>query len=187
MKNIIIFDLDGTLALIDHRRHLVEKEKAFDNWYNLTDRPEPYPFKDIPNENRVPLIRTFELETNWKQDWDTFYDLCDKDLPNAPVIKMYDALGFYEEMEIYIFSGRSEVVRYKTTQWLNNHNIFIAMDHLFMRPEKDYTPDEELKKKWMEKIGGPQRIFSVFDDRDKVVKMWRSHDITCFQVAPGNF
>lgn len=27
MKDIIIFDLDGTLALIDHRRHLVEGKK----------------------------------------------------------------------------------------------------------------------------------------------------------------
>lgn len=27
MKNIVIFDLDGTIALIDHRRHLVEGEK----------------------------------------------------------------------------------------------------------------------------------------------------------------
>jgi hypothetical protein len=27
----------------------------------------------------------------------------------------------------------------------------------------------------------------TFDDRDKVVKMWRDNGIICFQVAPGDF
>jgi hypothetical protein len=27
----------------------------------------------------------------------------------------------------------------------------------------------------------------VFDDRDKVVKMWRDNDISCFQVNYGDF
>jgi FMN phosphatase YigB (HAD superfamily) len=33
MKNIIIFDLDGTLALIDHRKHFVEERIAYADWY----------------------------------------------------------------------------------------------------------------------------------------------------------
>jgi len=27
----------------------------------------------------------------------------------------------------------------------------------------------------------------VFDDRQQVVDMWRQNDLTCFQVADGNF
>lgn len=27
----------------------------------------------------------------------------------------------------------------------------------------------------------------IYDDRQKVVDMWRSKGLTCFQVAPGNF
>ena len=30
-------------------------------------------------------------------------------------------------------------------------------------------------------------VVAVFDDRDKVVKMWREIGLTCMQVAPGNF
>jgi hypothetical protein len=30
-------------------------------------------------------------------------------------------------------------------------------------------------------------VLCVFDDRDKVVKMWRENGINCFQVAPGDF
>lgn len=165
MKNIIIFDLDGTLALIDHRRHLVEKRMLQDvNGFIFAD-------------------------PNWKPDWDKFYDLCDEDSPNIPVIEVYN--GFYTSPHtdwiIYIFSGRSETVRGKTTEWLNYNNVFIPEEHLLMRPDKDFTPDEELKKKWLQQIGGPDKVFCVFDDRDKVVAMWRSLGITCFQVAPGNF
>lgn len=184
-KDIIIFDLDGTIALIDHRRHLVEKKLAFDNWYHSTKRQEPYPFDGVPNEHRVPLYRTFELETNWKADWDKFYDLCDKDLPNEPVIRMWQELIGDATLKLYIFSGRSEVVREKTIKWLIDNKVFWGT--LFMRPDKDYTPDEELKKKWLDQIGGPDRVFCCFDDRQKVVDMWRSMGITCFQVAPGKF
>jgi len=31
------------------------------------------------------------------------------------------------------------------------------------------------------------RLVAVFDDRDRVVKMWRDVGVTCFQVADGEF
>ena len=31
------------------------------------------------------------------------------------------------------------------------------------------------------------RILCVFDDRTKVVNMWRENGLSCFQVAPGDF
>ena len=31
------------------------------------------------------------------------------------------------------------------------------------------------------------RILCVFDDRTKVVNMWRDNGLSCFQVAPGDF
>ena len=30
-------------------------------------------------------------------------------------------------------------------------------------------------------------VLGVFEDRDRVVKMWRDLGITCFQVAEGDF
>lgn len=32
-----------------------------------------------------------------------------------------------------------------------------------------------------------RRLVAVFDDRDKVVSMWRARGVACFQVAPGAF
>jgi len=45
-----------------------------------------------------------------------------------------------------------------------------------------------LKKGWLdEMIEEGHEIMCVYDDRDKVVKMWRDNGISCFQVAPGPF
>ena len=49
-------------------------------------------------------------------------------------------------------------------------------------------PDDELKKRWLDQLfTNTDDVHCVFDDRDKVVKMWRDNGLTCFQVAPGNF
>jgi hypothetical protein len=50
--------------------------------------------------------------------------------------------------------------------------------------------DDSLKEMWLdEEFPGEriQEIECVFDDRDKVVAMWRRRGIPCFQVAPGDF
>ena len=58
-----------------------------------------------------------------------------------------------------------------------------------MRREGDYTPDDELKASWYGDLNlvDRERLVGVFDDRDKVVAMWRSKGVACFQVAPGDF
>ena len=51
-------------------------------------------------------------------------------------------------------------------------------------------PDEVLKKKMLLEFVGDEwrsEVFCVFDDRQKVVDMWRDLGLTCFQVAPGDF
>lgn len=144
MKDIVIVDLDGTIALIEHRRHFVE---------------------------------------DGNKQWDEFYDACDQDEPNLPVILILQRMK--RGHPIYIFSGRSEAVRAKTLDWLYSHRV--PWDFLFMRPEGDFTPDEELKKGWLERERIKDRVLMVIDDRQKVVDMWRGMGLTCFQVAPGNF
>lgn len=143
--DIVIFDLDGTLADIDHRRHLVrEKPKR----------------------------------------WRAFFEASVHDRPNVPVITAYRAFqrsGL--DYRLWIFSGRSDIVRPQTERWLAEH--VGAYDQLRMRREGDHTPDEVLKRRWVEPVR--HRVLCVFDDRNKVVAMWRSLGIPCFQVAEGNF
>lgn len=43
MKDVIVFDLDGTLALVDHRTHHIRgKEKDWKAFYEACDQDEPY-------------------------------------------------------------------------------------------------------------------------------------------------
>lgn len=144
-KDIVIFDLDGTLADIAHRRHLVRS------------RPKR---------------------------WQAFFEACVDDAPNEPVIAAYRAFrNAPANYQLWIFSGRSDAVRPQTEHWIETH--VGTWDHLLMRRDGDYTADEMLKRRWVEPIR--DRVLCVFDDRDKVVAMWRSLGIPCFQVADGNF
>lgn len=162
-KKIIIFDLDGTLANIEHRRHFVT----------------------------APENPSIELMGTWKPDWDAFYKACVDDTVNEAVAYIFKSL-WYSENKIYIWSGREVSVWVETWNWImanivHKYGLHTASgDILKMREPKDYTPDDELKEKWLMEVG-VENVLMVFDDRDKVVKMWRSHGIPCFQVAEGNF
>lgn len=150
MKKTVIFDLDGTLALIDKRR-----EKA--------------------------------ALSNGKINWKTFFapENIQLDEPNWPVIESFKAMkaaGF----TVGIFSGRDDISRKETMDWLTQYGI--NPDFLKMRKNGSFVPDDKLKKLWLDDlIRDGHNIMCVFDDRDKVVKMWRDNGISCFQVNYGNF
>lgn len=73
-----------------------------------------------------------------------------------------------------------------------NNGAFLfpaAPERFRMRKAGDFTPDEVLKRGWLNEIEPPEyaRLTAVFDDRDKVVNMWREAGVPCFQVARGEF
>ena len=72
----------------------------------------------------------------------------------------------------------------ETRTWLKDYDV--PYDELHMRPEGNYEPDEKWKARFLRRFD-PATILCVFDDRQKVVDMWRSHGLVCFQVAPGDF
>ena len=92
---------------------------------------------------------------------------------------------------IAIFSGRTDKNKMTTKHWLVKNNVPWCM--LKMRPTKGqdaFTPDDQLKQSWLDgwvSQVGKDSIVGVFDDRLKVVDMWRKNGLTCFQVAEGNF
>ena len=78
--------------------------------------------------------------------------------------------------------------------WLKKHRV--EYNILKMRPTNHpwkFMPDEKLKLHWFNDLWADNEekseheVVAVFDDRDKVVKMWREIGLTCMQVAPGNF
>ncbi len=123
---------------------------------------------------------------NGKMDWNEFFDPINisLDQPNQPVINTL--LAFIKAgYKIAIFSGRSASTLDATKEWLHQHDI--KFDILKMRPERNFIPDEQLKLEWLNDMDWKDDVEMVFDDRQKVVDMWREIGLPCMQVAPGNF
>jgi phosphoglycolate phosphatase-like HAD superfamily hydrolase len=135
--------------------------------------------------------REMSTKENGKIDWDIFFDPNNIwfDLPNEPVITMAQLLS--EKHRIVIFSGRSKATKDETKRWLQKFDV--PFDVLKMRPTSNdwkFMPDDELKQHWLDLLFKDEKkkdILCVFDDRQKVVDMWRRNGITCFQVDDGNF
>jgi FMN phosphatase YigB (HAD superfamily) len=122
------------------------------------------------------------------KDWDTYHKTVHIDKPNWPVIKtlkiMRDA-GY----TIYLYSGRVESSREASEKWLKKYGI--TWEKFRMRPDSLRIPDQKLKGNWLH-FDFPlpedkEKILAIYDDRDKVVDMWRRNGIACFQVSYGNF
>ena len=153
MKNTIIFDLDGTLALIDGRRD-----------------------------------HALKMGKNGKMNWNEFFNPANIafDMPNEPVIKMAQLFS-QQGFKIVILSGRSDKMFDRTVEWLEWNDV--PFDKLVMRDSKTnhFTTDDVLKKDMLDKHVDINDVFLVVDDRDRVVKLWRSLGLTTFQVADGDF
>lgn len=119
----------------------------------------PYNYKEVSND---------------KADFRMFQLL--KILKNAGVV-------------IIFVSGRegSDQCRRDTYNWIQR-NLESDCFNLLMRKEHDYRPDEIVKKEiYEEQIKGQFDIVAVFDDRNKVVNMWREIGMLCCQVNDGDF
>lgn len=117
-----------------------------------------------------------------RKDWQPFFAACPDDEPIWPPITVLMALH-YAGHRIEIWSGRSDEVRAETEQWMIRHGIPQSVK-LIMRSAGDKRPDDEVKREFLRGCAAPDVIF---DDRDRVVAMWRAEGLTCFQVAPGTF
>ena len=145
----IIFDVDGTLMDIEHRRHLVN---------------------------------------DGNNDWEAFQDpeVMANDVPNLPVVAMAHTLQVQDGVEIVVVSARNERHRKVTTQQLVDAGIDFR--HLFLREDDDFRSDEVFKQDVLDAlIAQDWEPDLVFDDRNRVVEMWRNNGIPCFQVAEGDF
>lgn len=116
-----------------------------------------------------------------KPNWPAFFAACPLDRPNAPVIASLQAhrqAGHHVE----IWSARSEVVRLETEIWLEANGIPASLLR-YMRADGDSTPDTVLKRHWLMQLHESERPSLVYDDRQRVVDMWRAEGIACFQVV----
>lgn len=142
---LVVFDIDGTLANIEHRLDYVRSKpknwKAFD--------------AGIPN-----------------------------DKVNLPVAEVFTSMLFHHD--IVLASGRNERSRKATEDWLWDNKLR-GYQKLYMRKEDDYRNDSIVKREMLDEIIADygKKPDMVFDDRPRVVKMWRDAGIFVFDVYQG--
>lgn len=160
-KPLYIFDLDGTLALIEHRRHFVEGPKK--------DWPAFFAacVDDQPN---LPVIRTLQaLRSGGAEIWIWSGRSDEVKTQTVEWLCKHGCFGWPTNT---------------LPAW-----PFGAPERFRMRKAGDYQPDVKLKYGWLADLEPPERsrLTAVFDDRQSVVDMWRAAGVPCFQVAPGDF
>jgi len=142
---LAIFDLDGTIADIQHRVPLIQQEKP---------------------------------------DWIGFYKACSSDKPKENIIELMRIIH-HAGIRVIIASGRGAEATAETIMWLGDNHV--PYDQLYMRPQDSATPDDILKKIWYTALWRDEDILGVWDDRNKVVKMWRGFGLQVHQVEEGDF
>ncbi|URC15327.1 polynucleotide kinase/phosphatase [Paraglaciecola Antarctic GD virus 1] len=114
-------------------------------------------------------------------DWDKVH----LDRPRTDIINL---LKMYEENDykIIILSGRDGSCYDATKKWLMRMGIETGL--LYMREAGDDRCDTIVKQEMFnEHVRSNYNVKLVFDDRQRVVDMWRNIGVQCCQVNEGNF
>jgi hypothetical protein len=123
----------------------------------------------------------------WRQkpkNWNMFKSEMVNDAPIEQIVTIARTMAFAGHTVI-LCSGRSEDTRGWTEEWLLKHDV--KFEKMYMRAEKDFRGDDVVKLELLNQIvvdfGKKPDI--VFDDRPRVVKMWRENGVFVADVYQG--
>ena len=172
----IIFDIDGTLMDIEHRRHFVSGSKK--DWKSFVANIK----YDIPNELVASVMCDLNIDNNA-----IFFLTGRSEAQRELTINQIESCGYEHQNQCADLRPKDD---YERLYYSGGHYDQI----LLMRPDDDYRPDAELKSELFTKLDlaySDTAIISdttiIFDDRQSVVDMWRARGLTCFQVTKGDF
>ena len=152
--------------------------------YNLYPKPEkPFVLCDIDGTVADGTHRLHFLSGE-KKDWKAYFELMAGDRPRIEVIEQ---LRPYVENghELIFVSARPDTYREETEKWLEENNV-PPYTTLIMRKGGDKRPDTEVKEKMFLKFfKDSYPIEVIFDDRPRVIEMWRSHGLNVTDVGNG--
>lgn len=137
----------------------------------------------IPNQDK-PKAVIFDIDwTLAKMTTRSPYDYSEAIMTDRLNESVCNTYCLYQEMwyAILIFTGRKAEWNERTQERLEKHEIIY--DEFRSRKDWDDRPDAVIKREFFEELEDQYCIECVFDDRDRVVDMWRSMWLQCYQVG----
>jgi hypothetical protein len=124
-------------------------------------------------EHRLDYVRSKP------KNWAAFDAGIPNDKVNEPVAEAFRSLSAFNT--IILASGRNERSRSATEKWLQS-NGFYEYEKLYMRKADDFRGDDIVKREILDDIIADygKKPDMVFDDRKRVVDMWRRNGIWVF-------
>lgn len=128
------------------------------------------------------------------------YDASQCDLTDDPNLAVLNTLRMFQLgydtdrapvdlQKIFFFSGRTDKYKEPTVRFLENKcgfSIDGGFMELHMRVDGDFTADEIIKEQmYKDHVEGKYNVLFVFDDRPKVVRMWKRIGLPVFNVGSG--
>lgn len=174
----------------DQKRSNPVGEKVIRDMYKQFLKPKPKPVLSILNGKYAVIcdldgtLALFEGNP-YNRDFS-------KDTPNFPVIHLINQYLKTNDRIIFV-SGRDDLYRKQTIQWLIEHLDFPKKEsgeyiELYMRKHGDNRKDAIVKEEiFHENIEGKYNIRFILDDRNQMVEMWRDLGLPVFQVSEGDF
>jgi predicted kinase len=153
---------------------------------NQSDGIEPYePDKRLPKALIVDIDGTLALHVN-RGPYDTSrYETDELERRLARILSdLHDiaADGYY----LLLLTGRYEEHRAVTSSWLSDNRF--SYDELHMRSDGDHRRDNVIKLELFDKhVRDRFNVIAAFDDRDRVVRLWRRLGLLTCQVQYGDF
>ncbi len=156
---------------------------------NIKKKPETESlFKPLKQDDKLQKAVIFDIDGNIAAnssgrspfDWDKVDDDSTIDIV-VQQLKLQNQIG----NKILIVSGRDEICRKKTEDWLNFYEI--PFHKLYMRKNNDFRRDSIVKKEiFNENIRNNFNVLAVWDDRIQVcVETWYELGIFCFCTNQG--
>lgn len=172
---------------LSNKQHIETPESLVEALKDTVQGHEPYQWSPgLPEAIIVDIDGTVANHKGVRDPYDTSRYHLDKPKPEVIRIVQDNAYRPIPKKIIFV-SGRDEKFKDVTLDWLFEH-VKVPVEGLFMRPEGDTRRDDIIKLELFNRyIRGNYNIAFVLDDRNRVVKGWRSIKLLTLQVDEGDF
>lgn len=131
---------------------------------------------DIDSRRKRVLENNRNDEINWRE----FFKNIKRDNPiDAGILIAKSFINYLPQINIMFLTARMETVRKETIEWLSeNLKVSESNIDLTMRPKNNFDEDYIFKEQVGAELGF-KNIDLVFDDSEKIIDMWRKHNVPC--------